>query len=293
VDFRVEPRGAGGPVFAANGDLVGITSSADGADVRRRSDSRVVRLADVCEVVKVAEQKVRGATPPSGALLPVEPARPFPADALQDAAQRRAGASPYRVSTSDFEVAFITPQLVYAAQHRWGAAGRPERGTGAGGADAAMDRFRLLTDFGIWTEYVANVPPVLLVRVTPRFAEGFWTMVARGAAYTQGVSIPPIKRFKPGFSRMRAFCGTSEVSPIHAFTLEQRVSEDDAIREGLYVFDPGALAPSCRIVKLVLFSEKAPDKGDTRVVDPGVLEQVWRDFAPYRAATPESTPPRP
>jgi hypothetical protein len=96
------------------------------------------------------------------------------------------------------------------------------------------------------------------------------------------VSIPPIKRFKPGFSRMRAFCGTSEVTPIHAFTLEQRISEDTAIREGLYVFDPGALGPPCGTVKLELFSEKAPGRGDTRVVDPGVLEQVWRDFAPYR-----------
>ena len=105
---------------------------------------------------------------------------------------------------------------------------------------------------------------MLLIRVTPKLVEGFWTTVARGAARTQGVALPPIKHFKSGFSRMRAFCGDAEVTPIHPFKLEQRVSETDAIYEGLYVFDPGALGPQCGTVKLVLYSEKEPEKGDTR-----------------------------
>ena len=82
---------------------------------------------------------------------------------------------------------------------------------------------------------------------------------------------------------MRVFCGDAEVTPIHPFKLEQRVSESDAIYEGLYVFDPGALGPHCGTVKLVMYSEKDLEKGDTRVVDPGLLEQIWRDFEPYRA----------
>jgi hypothetical protein len=53
--------------------------------------------------------------------------------------------------------------------------------------------------------------------------------------------------------------------------------------EGLAVFDPGALGPSCSSVKLVLYSEKEPQKGDTRVVDARVVQQIWDDFAPYRA----------
>jgi hypothetical protein len=113
--------------------------------------------------------------------------------------------------------------------------------------------------------------------------EGFWTKVARGAARTQGVSLPPIKHFTSGFSRMRAFCGDAEATPIHPFRLEQRIGESEAIYEGLYVFDPAALGPHCASVKLVLYSEKEPQKGDTRVVDPGVLQQVWQDFAPYRS----------
>ena len=141
---------------------------------------------------------------------------------------------------------------------------------------------RPLTDFGNWSEYLEAFPPVLLVRATPRMVEGFLTMVGRGAAQTQGVSLPPMKHFKPGFSRMRAFCGEAEVAPIHPFVIERQLTGTDAIREGLYVFDPGALGPECGTVKLVLYSEKNPEKGDAAVVDPKVIQQTWQDFAPYR-----------
>jgi len=32
-----------------------------------------------------------------------------------------------------------------------------------------------------------------------------------------------------------------------------------------------------------LFSEKEPDKADSRVVDPKIVQQIWDDFASYRA----------
>jgi hypothetical protein len=81
---------------------------------------------------------------------------------------------------------------------------------------------------------------------------------------------------------MRVFCGEKEVTPIHPFKLERRVSETDAIYEGLYVLDPGALSPECGSVKLELYSEKAPETGVPHVVEPGVIARVWQDFAPYR-----------
>jgi hypothetical protein len=139
-------------------------------------------------------------------------------------------------------------------------------------------------DFGNWSEYVADVPPVLMIRVTPKFEEGFWTKVARGAAQTQGMAIPAIKRFKAPFSRLRAFCGESEVIPIHPFRIEQHVSEADTVFEGLYVFDPAALGPQCPAVKLMVYSEKEPSKPDLRTIDAAIVQQVWSDFAPWREA---------
>jgi len=277
-DFRLAPGSVGGPVFTAGGSVVGITSVIEDKEESRRGNARVVRVADACDVVASAEKKMKDAAPPAGTHLPVEPMRPFPLDILKEAAQRRAGnLSPYQMSSSDFDVAFITPVLTYGAQVQL------EQKRGRGTPDGEPAFMRQLMDFSNWSEYVADFPPVLLVRVTPKLVEGFWTTVARGAARTQGMSVPPIKHFKTGFSRMRAFCGDAEVTPIHPFKLEQRVSETDAIYEGLYVFDPGALGPHCGTVKLVMYSEKEPEKSDTRAVDPRVLQQIWQDFAPYRA----------
>jgi hypothetical protein len=135
-------------------------------------------------------------------------------------------------------------------------------------------------DFGTWSEYLADYPRALLVRVTPKMVEGLWAKVARGAAMTQGVALPAMKRAKSGFLRMRAFCGDAEMMPIHPFVVEHRISETEALDEGLYVFDPAALGPRCSMVKLSIYSEGEPDKSDTRIVDPRVLQQITQDFAP-------------
>jgi hypothetical protein len=39
------------------------------------------------------------------------------------------------------------------------------------------------------------------------------------------------------------------------------------------VFDPAALGPPCAVVKLTVYSEREPERGDSRVVDPKVLQQ--------------------
>jgi S1-C subfamily serine protease len=284
ADLILATGSAGGPVFTAGGVVVGITSVVDGNDEIRRGDSRIVGIDRVCDVVAAAEKKMKDTAPPNGAHLPVEPVRPFPVAALKDAAGRRAGSlSPYQLTSSDFDIAFITPVLTYGAQYQAEQASRRGRRPEAGAPDAEQGWLRPLVDFGNWSDYVADFPPVLLVRVTPKLVEGFWTRVARGAAQTQGISLPPIKRFTSGFSRLRALCGDAEVPPIHPFKLERRLSENDAIYEGLYVFDPGALGPQCASVTLVLYSEKEPGKADTRVIDPKVVQQIWDDFAPYRA----------
>jgi S1-C subfamily serine protease len=255
ADLSLATGGLGGPVFTSSGDLVGITTLPGERDEPQRGVVRVVRIDGACELVAAAAKKATEAPAPSGAHLPVEPTEPAPVAAFKDAVTRRAGSlKPYQIVSSDFDIAFITPILSYAAQSQ------PNQ------------------TFSNWSDYVADIPPVLFVRVTPKMAEGFWAKMARGAAYTQGMAIPAIKRLKSGFDRMQAFCGSTEVTPIHPFKLEFRVSETDAIYEGLYAFDPAALGPGCSSVTLVLYSAKEPAKADTRVVEPAILRQVWRDF---------------
>lgn len=286
ANFRFDAGAPGGPVFAADGSVIGMTSTAD--DNNEQRDQRpVVRIDAVCDVVTSAATKMQGGTVPDGTRLPVEPIRPFPIDALREAAGRRAGNTrPYPVSSSDFDVALITPVHLYTAQ----SPPMPATGRGQGNATRtpppAPAPIASLTEFGSWSEYVNVFPPVLLIRVTPKLVEGFWAKVGRAAASTQGVALPPIKRLTSGFSRLRAFCGPTEVTPIHPFTLVQRVSDTEGVTEGLYVFDPSALGPGCGTVRLELYSQNAPAKADTRVVDAKILQQIWQDFAPHRAESP-------
>jgi Trypsin-like peptidase domain len=278
------PNGsAGGPVFSAEGNVVGVTSPEDDQNGRRRVGVRTVRAVDVCRALVSAEEKMRGAVPPSGAHLPMEPVTPFPIGELRNASERRAGnLNPYQLSSAAFDVAFITPVHTYGAQLQ--SERMSQRASSAKTRPSSPEPVpvRPLMNFYNWSEYVDDFPPVLLVRVTPKLTENFWTTIARGAAQTQGVAIPAIKRVKSGFSHLRAYCGDVEVKPIHPFKLEHRLSPNDDVDEGLYVFDPGAFGPQCGSVRLVLHSEKEPERGDNRVVDARIVEQIWQDFAPYR-----------
>ena len=129
-------------------------------------------------------------------------------------------------------------------------------------------------DAGNWSEYVRDVGQVLLVRISPRFEESVLKMLARGAAATQGVSIPPLRSFTANFVRLRAYCGDAEVTPIHPFVIEHQVPGRSAIREGLYVFERGAFGPHCPTVRFSMFSEKDPQRPIPRPSIPKLFEQI-------------------
>lgn len=280
-DFRLSFGSVGGPVFRRTGELAGLTSPlADGDDLRGR-DARIVPIEQACDVLRSAEAAMATTPRPSAAALAVVEPPAVPVAALDAAIKgRTAELAGYRATSADFDLTFLTPVVVHARRVEQESKARSALASPRAGAEA-ID----VTDFGAWSPYFEDRPAVLTIRVTPRLTEGFWTKIARGAAYTQGMALPPIKRFRPGFARLRAFCGDTEVQPLHAFVLEQRVTESDAIREGLVVFEAGALGPTCGRVRLELYSEKAPDKADTRVADPAVIERVANELAPFRTAT--------
>ena len=284
TDFFLPSGSAGGPVFAANGAVVGLTSFVSGSEDTRQRDSRVVRVEDLCAALAPAEQAMKAGQPPGGTLLPVEPTRPFPADALEASLERRVSSlEPYSMSSADFDIVLLTPPVVH---HELRASTDVPHTTSKDtrSPKAELDFMRRRMEFGAWSDYVSEIWPALLIRVTPRFAEGFWAKVGRVAAETQGVVLPAFKHYKSGFVRLRALCGAVEVTPIHPFELETKVSERATIDEGLYVFEPGALGPHCGTVTLVLHSATGPEQGDRRVVDPKIVEQIWQDFEPYRKA---------
>jgi len=283
ADFALASDRTGGPVFSRDGTVAGLTSPVDPSEPGAGDETRIVPTPSVCAVLELAIRKMTAAPPPNADRLPTEPPARFPASTLDDMAKRRAGSlGAYHAETSTFDVAFITPVMTFAARERARADGR-ELLADPRQIVAAPPATRALSHFANWAAYVEETPPVLLIRVTPRLQESFWATLARGAARTQGMALPPMVKFKAGFARLQAFCGATEVRPIHALELEQRGANGDVLTEGLVVFEPDALGPHCGPVKLVAFSERDPGRGENLVVEPAMLQQVWDDFEPYRA----------
>lgn len=271
ADLALVPGSAGGPVFTAEGVLAGVTSIDEQAERRR---TRIVPVGSLCAAHQAAQ--LLATPPPSAAALPVESAQPYPLAALQAMVAKRAGSlSPYRFSTSGFDVSLITPPMVWAAR-------QPDRRTTSADTHITADQSRLpaWSDFGPWADYLAARPAVIVVRVTPKLTESFWGRMARGAAMTQGMNLPAFKRVDASFARLVASCGGREVMPIHPFTLESSIGGDTALVEGLYVFPANAFPADCGAATLTVYSQKEPQKGDVKAIDPAMLRQVLDDLQP-------------
>jgi S1-C subfamily serine protease len=271
ADLRLDFGSAGGPVFDEAGQVVGLTSIQPDPERPRGTSVSIVRAAFVCNAIAQAQERAATVEPPTATPLPVEP----PGATVPIAKSSVAGAkipSPPVVESSDFDVALITPPMVHLALEKAGWTG----GVVGRSAQAAAVVGKV-TDFGGWSEYFADPPPVLIVRVTPRFVEGFWKRVAREAARTQGAELPPLKDFTSNFLRMQALCGGEPVAPVHPFVLEHQVSDSQVVREGLYVFDPGSLM-TCTNLTLSLFSEKAPQRPTSVTISPALLARLKQDF---------------
>ena len=281
TDMTLAFGGAGGPVFNGAGQVVGLTTTRSDAD-SRWFPAEIVRTRQVCETLAEARTALEAAPAPDATPLPVEPTRPFDAGGAVDTTERGGpDASPDVVSSDAFDVAFITPPAILQDRAKQGWTGGRR-----GRAPEVEARLGRLTDFGIWSDYFAPVPAVIVLRVTPRMSESFWKRVAREAARTQGAELPPMKQFTHSFDRLTLSCDAVPVTPIHPLVLEHQLSETQAIAEGLYVFHPDAFDGRCGEMRLQMHARATSEVGTPLVVPPAVVERIRRDFSGWRSTGP-------
>jgi hypothetical protein len=249
ADLRIARETAGGPVFNTNGELLGISSIEEDPRTFTRVEAWVVPLERACEAAAMTAQAMAGAAPPRGTRLPVETTSG--ARTISGPVAKQQQVQPTTLTGADFDITLLTSTQAREAS----------------GSDPRLD-------FDHWTDYLRDAPPLLLVRVSPQFEESVWKMLARGAASTQGVNLPPLKSFTANFLRMRASCGDTEVLPIHPFIIERRINDRQSIREGLYIFARDAFGPQCSTIKFSMFSEKDPTRAETKAIDPKLVEQL-------------------
>lgn len=253
ADLRLARDSAGAPVFDERGELVGLGAFEENRDDPKRwTEAWVVPIDKVCVTLDAASRKMAG-TPPRPVSLPMEPVQ---GSTRVQVLKPQTAAGPKRlpvsVSGADFDITLLTPWHVQ---------------TGTIGSNAK-------TDFANWNDYVIDAPPLLMIRVTPQYEESLWKTIARGAAATQGMALPPLPSYTSNFLRMRVYCGETEVTPIHPAIIVRQFAEQKTVREGLYVFGSTALGPQCPSVRLAIYSEKDPLRPETRNIDPKLFEQV-------------------
>src|SRR4029077_2009390 len=82
-DVNVNHGNSGGPLFNSLGEVIGITTfilpTPNGPSI-----SGVIRIDHALPTLNLARKKVKDTSPPSGRLLPVEPADPYPLSALKE-----------------------------------------------------------------------------------------------------------------------------------------------------------------------------------------------------------------
>ena len=188
TDLRLPFGGSGGPVFNDAGAVVGLTSMAVEPD-SRPDDAAVVPTVFICEALAASLPMLSGAEPPAATRLPVDPARPYPAGALEDAREARRRTRLF-LSCRRRTSMWPSSRRRWCIAHGSGLVGRAAQSGRSPEAEARLGR---LTEFGAWSDYFSTLPAVLIVRVTPKMVEGFWKRLGREAARTQGADAAAVQ----------------------------------------------------------------------------------------------------
>jgi S1-C subfamily serine protease len=255
-DISVNPGNSGGPLFDYQGQVVGITAA------RRERLSRIIRIEDAFPILAQAKAKMAGQTPPSSALLPVEPADWFPVEPMK-AMFQGSGPDPrdYYFVESGFKVWILTPPVLFWMEHEDQLKAAKKKSQRSGGNEEAEDAELL--------QEAQRYRPVITIRAVPEYSQMFKV------------------KFKTDFSRLRLVCDGKEIAPVHPgrvkiylYNLKREVT--DTTYGGLYTYLAGPILSNCSSATLEIYSEKNPEQPLVRAVEPAILSRVRADFEPYR-----------
>ncbi len=285
-DININAGSSGGPLFRSDGRVIGLTTFGEGGQ-RGAGISGIVRIEEALPLLEQARTKMATTAPPAAALLAVEPAEPYPVDAVKGSLpEEKVDRRPYFFDAGDFEVELRTPLLEFRLKGESRlAAEREKQKRGRQRGQTVQEKPAVSEEERNWSENVGESESVISIVVRPKLKVKFWQSVASGGRYG-----PTKMRFKNDFYKMRLLCGGREIQPIHPgrFPLiggrTGSVDINDSTYIGIYSYLPDAIAPNCGQVTLEIFPVKDSPQPEAKVLDPASVERIWADFEPYRKA---------
>jgi hypothetical protein len=283
-DININPGNSGGPLFNGAGQVIGLTTFGTRGE-GGPGVSGIVRIEEALALLDQNRAKATGTVP--GTLLPVEPLTPYPVEGLKAALKvDKFDPHPYYLFAGDFNIALSTPPFDYREEEERRLAAervhkkrnkKNEQSTeNAEDSDAPKQ----------WEEDAGEHPAVFGIYVMPQAKEGFGSALSRSFISTSAAKL----KFKTDFQKMKLFCGSQEVQPIHPGRVpvtvsvrNQAVKMDDSTYKGAYLFPPDAVNPGCGQVKLEIYSSKN-ETPVIKTLDEKSVQHIWADFEAFRRA---------
>jgi len=288
-DININHGNSGGPLFNSLGEVVGITTFGDFTRQGGPGISGIVRIEETLGVIERARSAMKGRHAPSADYLPVEPTDPYPLDAIKSAVlAEKFETDRYFFGVGEFQVSLLTPPVIYRIETEATREATKTRNKRTDKNGAVQGTINVLDEFQGWREYVGDYKPVIILRATPNMGESFWGAFGRSFAAYYGIHTQANYRFKTDFYRMKLFCGDREVIPIQpgkvAHIMNQSnyfIRAKDATYEGFYTYPADSINSSCGKVRLEIYSERNPEKANTKTLSEKTVVRIENDFVPY------------
>lgn len=288
-DININPGNSGGPLFNGEGQVIGLTTFGTRGE-GGPGVSGIVRIEEALTLLEQNRPKATGG-PPSGTLLPVEPLTPYPIEGLKQALKAdKFDPRPYYLMAGDFNIALSTPPFDYREQEErrlQAERAQKKRSRKDGRATENADDSDAPKE---WEEEAGAHPAVFGIYVMPKAKEGFGSALGRSFNAMSAAKL----KFKTDFQKMKLFCGSKEVQPIHpgrvpvTVSLQNRaVKMEDSTYKGAYFFSPDAVNPDCSEVKLAIYSSKS-EEPVIKVLDEKSVQHIWADFEAFRRTEEEA-----
>jgi len=288
-DAGVNWLNTGGPLINLDGYVIALNSTRESqlalsdvsAGPRVASSTPASSVADAVQRARTALASL-GAAAPTDSLLPVLPPDPFPKAPIDAvSALPRLDVDVYRTGGGPFRVLVMTPQVMAWRQAQADKALAARKHDDPRKA-AQWRRIDPIEGWRDWRDYLDDRRAVVVVNVMPEGAAfpfyeadklqnfdggNFKSMVIT----RDGVPIVPVEKV-----RIPAVLNVDEM----------RASGRQVPMQGIYVyrirdFAPRAVGTTAAYAVRIVDAAQ-PDKPISIPIQPAMIEQLWKDFTPYR-----------